>query len=165
MQVRKLARFAATSLATLAAAVIATSAGAQGMTVEIIRGAPLPKDSLFTQTVLWIAENFRSARSAIQFQDRDLGTIVGNGSYDLSIDGGLLPFLSPVNVPVSYKVRIDVRDYRYRMTFSDVRLYLDAAPRALDYTDRDSTERRAREHFEQLGNSLDQYLTRPKDDF
>ena len=68
-------------------------------------------------------------------------------------------------IPVSYKVRIDVRDYRYRVTFSDVRLYLDGPPRALDYTDRDSTERRAREHFEQLGNSLDQYLTRPKDDF
>jgi hypothetical protein len=163
MQSRKLPRFVATLLATLAAALIAASAGAQGMTVEIIRGAPLPKDSLFTQAVLWIAENIRSPRSVIQFQDRDLGTIVGNGSYDMSIDGGLLPFLSPVNVPVSYKVRIDVRDYRYRMTFSDVRLYLDAAPRALDYTDRDSTERRAREHFEQLANSLDQYLTKPND--
>jgi hypothetical protein len=125
----------------------------------------LPKDALFTQTVLWIAENIRSPRSVIQFQDRDLGTIVGNGSYDISIDSGFLPFLSPVNVPVSYRVRIDVRDNRYRMTFSDVRLYLDATPRALDYTDRDSTERRARDHFEQLANSLDQYLTRPKDDF
>jgi len=165
MQVRKLPRFVATPLATLAAALIAASAGAQGMTVEIIREAPLPKDSLFTQTLLWVAENLRSRRSVVQFQDRDLGTIIGNGSYDMSIDGGLLPFLSPVNVPVSYKVRIDVRDYRYRMTFSDVRLYLDGPPKALDYTDRDSTERRAREHFEQLANSLDQYLAKPKDDF
>jgi hypothetical protein len=165
MHVRKLPRFVATLLAILAAAVVITSARAQGMTVEIIRAAPLPKDALFTQTVLWIAETIRSPRSVIQFQDRDLGTIVGNGSYDMSIDGGFLPFLSPVNVPVSYKVRIDVRDNRYRMTFSDVRLYLDAAPRALDYTDRDSTERRAREHFEQLANSLDQYLARPRDDF
>jgi hypothetical protein len=138
---------------------------AQGMSVEIVRGAPLPKDALFSQTVLWIAENFRSARSVIQFQDRELGTIIGNGTYDMSIDGGFLPFLSPVNVPVSYRVRIDVRDNKYRMTFSDVRLYLDGTPRALDYTDRDSTERRAREHFEQLANSLDQYLTKPTDDF
>jgi hypothetical protein len=44
-------------------------------------------------------------------------------------------------------------------------LYLDATPRALDYTDRDSTERRVREQFEQLANSLDRYLTRPRDDF
>jgi len=165
MQVRKLPRFVATPLAILAAALTATSACAQGMTVEIIRGASLPKDALFTQTVLWIAENFRSTRSAIQFQDRDLGTIVGNGSYDMSIDTGFLPFFSPVNVPVTYRVRIDVRDNRYRMTFADVRLYLDGAPRALDYTDRDSNERRVREHFEQLANSLDQYLTKPKDDF
>lgn len=165
MQVKKLPSLVPIALATFAAAVIATSAGAQGMSVEIIRGAPLPKDALFTQTVLWIAENIRSPRSVIQFQDRDLGVIVGNGSYDMSIDAGLLPFFSPANVPVSFRVRIDVRDNRYRMTFSDVRLYLDAAPRALDYTDRDSTERRAREHFEQLANSLDQYLARPKDDF
>ena len=164
MQV-KLSRLIAMPLATLAAALIVTCAGAQGMTVEIIREAPLQKDALFTQTVLWIAETIRSPRSVIQFQDRDLGTIVGNGSYDMSIDGGFLPFLSPLNVPVSYRVRIDVRDHRYRMTFSDVRLYLDATPKALDYTDRDSTERRAREHFEQLANSLDQYLARPRDDF
>ena len=165
MQARKLPRFVALPLATLAAALIVTCAGAQGMTVEIIRAASLPKDALFTQAVLWIAENIRSARSVIQFQDRDLGTIVGNGSYDMSIESGFLPFFSPLNVPVSYRVRIDVRDYRYRMTFSEVRLYLDGTPRALDYTDRDSTERRAREHFEQLANSLDQYLARPRDDF
>lgn len=164
MQVRKLPRFA-TSLAIVAAAMIAAGVCAQGMTVEFVRGAPLPKDALFTQTVLWIAENIRSPRSAIQFQDRDLGTIVGNGSYDMSIDSGFLPFLSPVNIPVSYRVRIDVRDNRYRMTFSDVRLYLDGTPRALDYTDRDSTERRTREYFEQLANSLDQYLARPQNDF
>ena len=62
-------------------------------------------------------------------------------------------------------VRIDVRDNRYRMTFADVRLYLDGVPRAIDYTDRDSNERRVREHLEQLANSLDQYLTKPKEDF
>src|SRR5262245_32674789 len=107
-------------LAVLAAAVaigsLIGSAHAQGMTVEIIRGAPLPKDALFTQTVLWIAENFRSPRSVLQFQDRDLGTIVGNGSYDMSVDGSFLPFFSPLSVPVTYRVRIDVRDNRYRMT-------------------------------------------------
>ena len=104
-------------------------------------------------------------RSVLQFQDRDLGTIVGNGSYDMSVDGSFLPFFSPLSVPVTYRVRIDVRDNRYRMTFSDVRFYVDGAPRALDYTDRDSNERRAREHFEQLANSLDDYLARPRDDF
>ena len=165
MHVRKLPRFVATPLAILAAAVIATSACAQGLTVEIVRGASLPKDLLFTQTVIWIAENFRSSRSAIQFQDRDLGTIVGNGSYDMSIDPGLLPFFPPAAVPVTYRVRIDVRDNRYRMTFADIRLHLDGAPRALDSTDRDSNERRVREHFEHLANSLDQYLTRPMDGF
>jgi len=165
MHVRSLLRFVVTPLAMLAAALTATSACAQAMTVEIIREAPLPKDALFTQTVLWIAENFRSSRSVIQFQDRDLGTIVGNSSYDMSVDGSFLPFFSPAAVPVTYRVRIDVRDNRYRMTFSDVRVYLDGAPRALDYTDRDSNERRVREHFEQLANSLDHYLTRPKDDF
>jgi len=160
-------RSVAIPLAVLAVVIgsVIGHAQAQGMTVEIIRGAPLPKDALFTQTVLWIAENFRAPRSVLQFQDRDLGTIVGNGSYDMSVDGSFLPFLSPLSVPVTYRVRIDVRDNRYRMTFSDVRFYVDGAPRALDYTDRDSNERRAREHFEQLANSLDDHLARPRDDF
>src|ERR1041385_7159527 len=94
---RRLPRFVAMACAILADAAIAISACAQGLTVEIIRAAPLAKDALFTQTVLWIAENFRSAREVIQLQDRDIGTIVGNGAFDMSIGGSLLSFMPPVN--------------------------------------------------------------------
>jgi hypothetical protein len=156
-------RLAAVGIALIACLITPTSASAQPFSAEIIRPAALPKDPLFTQTVLWIAESFRSAKDVIQLQDKELGTIVANGAFDMNI--GALSFMPAVNVPVSYKVRIDMRDNRYRMTFSDVRVSFDGRPKPIEETNREPNERRVREHFEQLANSLDTYLAQPKKDF
>jgi hypothetical protein len=153
--------FAATFLALIAGVMVATSAAAQPFTAEIIRPVPLLKDPLFSLTVLWIAESFRSARDVIQLQDKELGTIVGNGAYDMNVG---LSFM-PVRIPVTYKMRIDVRDNRYRMTFSDVRLMLDGGAKPIEDTNRESNERSMREHFQKLADSLDGHLAQPKKDF
>jgi hypothetical protein len=129
--------------------------------VEIIRPTSLAKEALYDQTVLWIAESFKSAKQLIEFRDREIGTIVGNGSFNINVGARFLP----VNMPVTFKLRIDVRDNRYRMTFRDVSLLVDGQSRSIESSNRDANEPRVRERFEQLANSLDEYLAKPRKDF
>ena len=147
----------------LAALLPLPASAADEFAVEIVRPAPLSKDALFTQTLLWMAESFRSSKEVIDLKDKELGTIIGNGAFDMNI--GLVPFLPPVNVPVTFKVRIDVKDNRYRMAFSQVKIAFDGRPNPIEETNRESNEPRVRERFEQMANSLDAYLSRPRKDF
>jgi hypothetical protein len=149
---RRSAGFAAAAFAILAGMAMAPSAHAQDFDAEFIRPAPLQKHELFKYTVAWMMESF-SARPFIQVQSERLGTIVGRGTFDINIGGNFL-----LNRPVTYELRIDVRDNRYRMTFSDVELPFDGSPRSIEYSDRGTDERQVHEHFEQLVDSLGKHL-------
>lgn len=145
-----------------AAFVVAIPAGAgDAFSVEIIRQTALPKGTLFDQTVLWMAESFRSSKEAIELKDKELGTIIGNGAIDMNIGASFLP----VNTPVTFKLRIDIKDNKYRMTFSNVKMVFDNYPKPIEDTNRTSNEPKVRERFEQIANSLDTYLATPRKDF
>jgi hypothetical protein len=148
--------------AVIVAALLPLPAGAaDAFIVEIVRSAPLKKEELFAQTVLWIAESFKSAREVIELKDRELGVVVGNGAVDMNI--GPASFL-PVNMPVDFKIRIDMKDNRYRMTFSQVKLIVNNRPMSIEDAHK-SNEAPVRARFEQIANSLDVYLAKPRKDF
>jgi Domain of unknown function (DUF4468) with TBP-like fold len=155
---RQPARFAAVAFAILAGMATAPSAHAQALTVEaftleFLRAAPLQKQQLFKYALVWMVESFGSARPFIRVQSEQLGTIVGSGTLDINIGGDLL-----LNRPVTYELRIDVRDKRYKMTFSDVKLPSDGIPRSIEYSDRGTDERQVQEYFAQLAHSLERHL-------
>jgi hypothetical protein len=133
----------------------------EAFSVEIIRSAALPKGTLFDQTVLWMAESFRSSKEVIELKDKELGTIIGNGAFDMNIGASFLP----VNTPVTFKLRIDIKDNKYRMTFTNVNMVFDGRPKPIEDTNRTSNEPKVRERFEQIANSLDSYLATPRKDF
>jgi hypothetical protein len=135
--------------------------GADALVVEIVRPASLKKEALFDQTVLWMAESFRSSKEVIELKDKDLGTIVGNGVFDLNIGLSILP----TNVPVTFKLRIDIKDNKYRMTFSNVRMVVNGNAKPIEDTNRASNEPKVRERFAQISNSLDTYVAEPHKDF
>ena len=151
---RRPAGFAAAAFAILAGMEMAPSADAQDFTAEFFRPAPLQKHELFRHTAVWMAESFGSARPFIEVQSERLGTIVGRGVFDINIGGDFL-----LNRQVTYELRIDVRDNRYRMTFSDVQIPSGGQPRSIEYSDRGTDERQVHEHFEQLVDSLGKHLT------
>jgi hypothetical protein len=92
--------------------------------VEIIRPTSLAKGTLSDQTVvLWTAESLTSAKEVIEFRDRE----IGNGSFNIDVGARFLL----VNMPVTFKLRIDVRDNCYRMTFRDVSLLVDGWSRPI----------------------------------
>jgi uncharacterized protein with TBP-like fold DUF4468 len=146
------AGLAAAAFAILAGMEMAPCAHAQDFTAEFLRPAPMQKHELFRHTAAWMVESF-SARPFIQVQSERLGTIVGRGTFDINIGGNFL-----LNRRVTYELRIDVRDSRYRMTFSDVEIPSDGQPRSIEYSDRGTDERQVHEHFEQLVDSLEKHL-------
>jgi hypothetical protein len=150
---RRPAGFAAAAFAILAGMEMAPSARAQAFTAEFIRTAPLQERELFKHAAVWMVESFGSARPFIQVKSERLGTIVGRGMFDINIAGDF-----SVNRPVSYELRIDVRDNRYRVTFSDVEIPSDGIPRSIEYSDRETDERQVHEHFAQLVESLGKHL-------
>jgi hypothetical protein len=135
---------------------MAPSAYAQAFTAEFIRSVPMQKDELFKRAVVWMVEGLGSARPFIRVQREELGTIVGKGTFDINIGGDVL-----LNMPVTYELRIDVRDNRYRMSFSDIALPSDGIPRSIEYSDPGTDERQVREHFKQLADSLGRHLANP----
>lgn len=120
--------------------------------VEVIRDFEMPRDRLFDTALLWLAESSRSSKSVIDLKDKELGTIIGNGTSTLGIAWG-------VNVPMSFKLKIDVKDNKYRLTFSQVQLNFDYGLKPIEQSNRASVEPKARQQFEEMAASFHAYLT------
>jgi len=70
------------------------------------------KDALYDGVELWIAENFKSAKHVIDFENKEQGIIIGNGSVSgIILDGGM------VKLPedASFKMKVEVRDNKIRL--------------------------------------------------
>lgn len=119
--------------------------------VEVIRDFEMPRDRLFDTALLWLAESSRSSKSVIDLKDKELGTIIGNGTSTLGIAWG-------VNVPMSFKLKIDVKDNKYRLTFSQVQLNFDYGLKPIEQSNRASVEPKARQQFEEVAASFHAYL-------
>jgi hypothetical protein len=125
---------------------------AQGsFSVELIREIAMPRDQLFNRTSLWLAEHTTSSKEVVELRDREQGLIVGNASVDLKVGWG-------VTMPMKFKIRIDVKDDKYRMTFSQVQVYTGFGLKPIEQANRESLEPKAREQFESIAESLHAYL-------
>jgi hypothetical protein len=71
------------------------------------------KGAIFDLTMQFIAENFKSAKSVIEYQDREAGRIVGNGTTFVS-DGMM-------DRPASFTMIIDIKDKKFRVTYKSLR--------------------------------------------
>lgn len=120
--------------------------------VEVIRDFEMPRARLFDTALLWLAESSRSSKSVIDLKDKELGTIIGNGTSTLGIAWG-------VNVPMSFKLKIDVKDNKYRLTFSQVQLNFDYGLKPIEQSNRASVGPKARQQFEEVAASFHAYLT------
>jgi hypothetical protein len=81
----------------------------QNSEISKIYDIELSKDEIFDGSLQFIAENFTSAKSVIEYQDRDAGRIIGNGSTKVS--DGLM------DRDATFTMVIDIKDNRYRVSF------------------------------------------------
>jgi hypothetical protein len=77
----------------------------------------ITKQVAFDRAMKWIANNFKSAKSVIEYQDKESGSIVGNGT----IPAGQLSFLwikEPVRL--TFTMNVDIRDSKMRIKFRNL---------------------------------------------
>lgn len=79
------------------------------------------QDMIYEGSRQWVAKNFKSANSVIQYQDKGTGSIIGKGNIDypcsfLRCSGGSKPILQ-------FTFQVDSKDNRARVSFSDLTIY------------------------------------------
>jgi len=79
------------------------------------------KDQIFTATKIWIAEHFRSAKSVIEYENKEDGTLIGNGIIPYPCSSAL-ECLGKPNWMIPFTMRVDMKDQRFKLTFSNIRL-------------------------------------------
>lgn len=85
---------------------------------EIISQIPgLNKNQIYDQSKVFIAENFRSARAVIDLDNKEQGTLIGNGNIGYPC-GNSFTCGALRNWRVHFRMRIDVKDEKIRITFS-----------------------------------------------
>jgi hypothetical protein len=78
------------------------------------------KDQIFNSTKIWIAENFRSAKAVLEFENKEQGVLIGNGSIKYPCSG--LECLAKDDWTIPFTMRVDMKDGKFKLTFSNLRL-------------------------------------------
>lgn len=90
--------------------------------VEQVFDAPgYSKDQLFNASRIWIAQNFRSGKAVVEYESKEEGTIVGNGTIAYPCKGGF-DCMSKPDWRVRFTMRVDIKDGKFRLTFSNMNL-------------------------------------------
>lgn len=78
------------------------------------------KEQIFNATKIWIAENFRSAKSVIEYENKEEGTLIGNGVISYPCTG--LDCIARHDWSVPFTMRVDMKDQKFKLTFSNIRI-------------------------------------------
>jgi len=97
------------------------STAVEDRTIEQVFEAPgYSKEQIFSSTKIWIAENFRSSKSVLEYENKDSGTIIGNGIIPYPCSG--LGCMVQGDWKVPFTMRVDIKDQKFRLTFTNLRL-------------------------------------------
>lgn len=106
-----------------------TLAGCAGMqeiteeqrTITTVSDVPgLGRERIFAGTKIWIAENFRSAKAVLEYENKEDGTIIGNASIPYPCDG--MSCLARGDWSVPFTIKVEMKDAKIRTTFSNIRV-------------------------------------------
>jgi hypothetical protein len=131
---------------------------AEPFQVQIIKSVPLAKDEIYSQTLIWMAENFKSSKSVIDMKDKELGVIIGNGAVDVNLGSKFLP----VNNTFTFKMKVEMKDNKLRLTFSNVKMVVQGYEKPIEQTNRKANEKRMTREFNDIADQLGAHLSRSK---
>ncbi len=130
---------------------------------EFVKESTMKKDEIYEGAVLWITETFKSNKPVIDLKDKELGKIVGHGITRVDVSRRDLPLGDiggAVYKPYVVSYKIDIKDNKYRITFSKV---TDIDNKPTTYNEA-IYEKKVHDRLAQLANELDAYLAKNKAD-
>ncbi|MEK0338523.1 MAG: DUF4468 domain-containing protein [Nitrosopumilus sp.] len=83
---------------------------------KTFEGIGLNKVEIYTKSLQWLAKTYTDAKEVIEFQDKEVGKIIGRGMSTVVFNPTLI---APINVNIQYTLTIDIKDDRFRITFSN----------------------------------------------
>lgn len=87
---------------------------------RVIQAHDYTKAEIYAATKVWIAQNFNSAKAVIELDDKDRGQIIGNGILPYPCSS--MDCLTKGGWKVRVTMRVDAKDERFKITFSNLRL-------------------------------------------
>ena len=78
------------------------------------------RDQIYSSTKIWIAENFKSAKSVIELDSKEDGMIIGNGIIQYPCSR--MDCLAKSDWTVPFTMRVDMKDQKLRISFSNIKL-------------------------------------------
>ncbi|MBF0171159.1 MAG: DUF4468 domain-containing protein [Nitrospinae bacterium] len=81
-----------------------------------VEDVDISKGEIYIAAMDWMTETFRSSKSVIEFEDKEAGVIVGKGNADF----GYKFVFGTTDANAKFKIKIEAKDGRYRLTFSNV---------------------------------------------
>lgn len=85
-----------------------------------VDAAGVPRDKIHDGAKIWIAANFKSSRAVIDLDDKPAGILIGNGRIAYPCSG--IECLAKGAWKIGFKMRLDARDGRFRLQFSNLTL-------------------------------------------
>ncbi len=80
------------------------------------------KDTIYNNTRIWIAENFRSSKAVLEYENKEEGVLIGNGSMPYPCSG--FECVGKENDTVSFTIRVDMKNDKFKLTFSNIKIHI-----------------------------------------
>jgi len=80
----------------------------------------LKQDQIYDGVRQWFATAFKSSKSVIQYEDKKAGTIIGKANTPYFCGGVAECLFGTPNDVLEFTIRVDTKDGRVRVTFSDL---------------------------------------------
>lgn len=135
--------------------------------VEIIDISNTNQKQIYDAAKIWMAQSFKSSNSVIQYEDANTGTIIGKGNMKYPCVGAW-NCLAHENYLVLFTVKIDTKDNKARLSFSDLKLRVPSStvgtsvikPFEIDITsekDKENIEKEFKDIASQFQTSISKY--------
>ena len=85
---------------------------------KIVEVPGASKDRIFESTKVWIAQNFRSAKAVLEYENKVEGRIIGNGAIDYPCSG--MECLGKGNWKVIFTMQVDIKEQKFKQTFTNL---------------------------------------------
>lgn len=97
-----------------------------GDITEIVELSNTTQAQAYNASKMWFANAFKSANNVIQYDDAATGTIIGKGNMDYPCKGAWNCLGHP-NYKVSFTIKVNTKDNKARLLFSDLQLHIPAS--------------------------------------
>lgn len=95
---------------------------------QVYEAPGIAKEAIYEGSLKWMAENFKSAKSVIEYQNSGDGTVIGNGTINYPCDG--FDCVAKASWRVKFTMKIETKDGRFKTDFKNLLIDMPATTSA-----------------------------------